>query len=124
MKVKTIPVRVYRQDRYDATNGGASGLHDELYLEHPRGFIEIEADDERLFRVGVSYGGHPLLIPMNPIADGAGPMVGPMMGGNYAASPDTRFYELIRLATGRDFYGAVAIHDRYETPEQYDLLSR
>jgi hypothetical protein len=43
--------------------------------------------------------------------------VGPMMGGNYAATSDSRFSE----ATGQ--YGAIAIHDRYETPEQYISLS-
>lgn len=33
-----------------------------------------------------------------------------MFGGLYAASSDSRFRECV----GEDFYGAVAIHDRYE----------
>ena len=41
---------------------------------------------------------------------------GPMFGGNYAATSDSRFGEKIRfLLGGAKFYGAVAIHDRYET---------
>jgi hypothetical protein len=43
--------------------------------------------------------------------------IGPMFGGNYAASSDSRF----RKAAG--FYGAVAIHDRFESQEMYELLS-
>ena len=40
----------------------------------------------------------------------------PMMGGNYIATSDSRFSE----ATG--IYGAVPLHDRYETLEQYRSL--
>lgn len=44
--------------------------------------------------------------------------VGPMMGGTYVATSDSRFRE----AAG--FYGAVAFHDRFETPEQYASMSQ
>lgn len=37
-----------------------------------------------------------------------------MMGGNYAATSDSRFSKACRDLLGHDFYGAVAIHDRYE----------
>jgi len=37
-----------------------------------------------------------------------------MMGGNYAASCDSRFSKAIKSLLGHDFYGAVAIHDRVE----------
>ena len=40
--------------------------------------------------------------------------VGSMMGGAYIATSDSRFRE----ATG--IYGAVALHDRFETQEQCD----
>lgn len=45
-------------------------------------------------------------------------MVGPMMGGAYVGGSDSR----ITQAFG--FYGAVALHDRFETQETYDALSR
>ena len=38
-----------------------------------------------------------------------------MMGGNYAATSDSRFSNAIRSLLGHDFYGAVAIHDRVES---------
>ena len=44
--------------------------------------------------------------------------VGLMMGGNFAGSSDSRWAE---LTGGVDL---VAIHDRSETPAQYDALSR
>lgn len=43
-------------------------------------------------------------------------LVGPMMGGAYAATSDSRWSDLID-----GHYGAVAIHDRYETAALYAL---
>ena len=58
------------------------------------------------------------LVPVEAPRDMVGrDMVGPMMGGAYAASSDSRFSE---AAVG-GFYGAVAVHDRYESARQYTL---
>jgi len=38
-----------------------------------------------------------------------------MMGGNYAATSDSRFHEAVRKITGGASYGAVPIHDRIES---------
>jgi hypothetical protein len=54
----------------------------------------------------------PVLVPFDPdLPSGA---IGPMFGGNYAATSDSRF----RDATA-PYYGALPIFDRYETAEQY-----
>lgn len=37
-----------------------------------------------------------------------------MMGGNYAATSDSRFHEAVRKIIGAESYGAVPIHDRIE----------
>jgi hypothetical protein len=37
-----------------------------------------------------------------------------MMGGNYAATSDSRFDDACEKLLGHTFYGAVAIHDRCE----------
>lgn len=42
-----------------------------------------------------------------------------MFGGNYAAG-DSRFNEAVEKLLGHRFYGAVPIHDRYETQKEYD----
>jgi hypothetical protein len=58
------------------------------------------------------------LVPVNRPAG----MLG-MMGGSYA-SGDSRFNEAVEKLLGHRFYGAVPIHDRFETQEEYDALSR
>ncbi len=67
-----------------------------------------DAPAARLAKNGL---GNPVIVPdENP----KGPLVGPMFGGSYGATSDSRFKP--------GFYGAVPIHDRYETPEVYALL--
>jgi hypothetical protein len=50
-------------------------------------------------------------------------MVGPMMGGNFVHTSDSRVSDLVRKLLGHRFYGAIALHDRWETQAQYDSLS-
>lgn len=49
--------------------------------------------------------------------------VGPMMGGCYVAAPGSSFTEAVEKLVGANFYGAVALHDRFETTKEYDALS-
>ena len=117
--IKALPVSVYRHGRVDCTNGGVSSKYDELLIECPDGYIDIDMDNppknfcvvecRRLFGGDVYH-----IEPWNS-AKGAGWM----MGGNYAASADSRFSKLIG-----GMYGAVAIHDRDESWEEYEMYSR
>ena len=50
-------------------------------------------------------------------------VIGPMFGGNFATASDSRITSAVEKLLGRRFYGAIAIHDRYETQAQYNLLS-
>jgi len=46
-----------------------------------------------------------------------------MAGGNYAVG-DSKFDEAVEKLLGTKFYGAVAIHDRFESEElYYNLLA-
>jgi hypothetical protein len=47
-----------------------------------------------------------------------------MAGGNFGSTSDGRFSEACRKLLGHDFYGAVPIHDRFESQAMYDMLSR
>jgi hypothetical protein len=47
-----------------------------------------------------------------------------MFGGNFGYSSDSRFSEAVRELTGSPHYGAVPIHDRFDTPEDHEALSR
>ena len=44
--------------------------------------------------------------------------LGPMWGGDYVGCADSRF------AIAIDWYGAVALHDHFETAEQYASITR
>lgn len=118
--VKTLPVEVYRSHLGDCTNGGISAKNDTLYLECPEGWYDADPADPRTLRLvecefsfgtyihAESYCGKAALFSGDP-----GKTVGPMMGGNFIWSCDSRF--------PADY--PIPLHDRYETQEQYDLLS-
>lgn len=48
---------------------------------------------------------------------------GPMFGGCYVATSDSRFSDEVERIVGGRFYGAVALHDRFETQELHEMLS-
>ena len=110
----------------DCTNGGISSKYDTLYLcndnvtkadvleycketgENPQRFLKVD-------KLKWHSGEYVRLVQLvHPNDDRA---IGGMAGGNYLESSDSRFSEI----TGISY--PVAIHDRYETQEQYDLLS-
>ena len=126
--MKALPINVYRTSRLgDCTNGGISSKFDELLIACDEGFIEIDPENvpenfalvemRRVFSTKVI----PTIYPAS-IKDGKAVVRDGkwwMMGGNYGATSDSRFSRMIG-----DMYGAVAIHDRYETPEEYEMYSR
>lgn len=116
--MRALPIDVYRHGKNDYTNGGVSSRFSELLLLCDRGFINIDEENppenavklvkRHLFGRDV-YSIEPLKKP-----EGAGWM----MGGNYGATSDSRFSEMLG-----GMYGAVAIHDRQETWADYRLYS-
>lgn len=50
-------------------------------------------------------------------------LCGPMAGGSFIETSDSRFDEAIRKLLGHEFYGAVTLHDYFETWEQYQRNS-
>ena len=104
----------------DYSNGGVSGRSSQVVVVLPGGgpipangtIPAVEIVKKR------SVGGEQLHVAV-PVdgPDDERKSIGPMMGGAYIASSDSRFRELV------PFYGAVPLHDRWETPEQYEALS-
>ena len=117
--MKALPVEVFRSGLGDCTNGGISSRHDTLYVICDRGFIDIDPKNppENLAKVVKRTIFGRTIYHIEPYAPAT--HVGWMMGGNYAATSDSRFSDMIG-----GMYGAVAIHDRQESQELYDLLSR
>ena len=115
--MKVLPVSVFRDARLpgDYTNGGVSAARDELFLVGPFGWKDVPDNDPRLIRVveRKNFAARPpylSAVPVNP--DRGDKVIGPMFGGNFIYSCDSRFPS--------DY--PIPVHDRYETQEQYDLL--
>lgn len=125
-------IEVYR-GRFDATNGGISGKHHALCLVNAEGPFEPTDDAPAAFLVHGFVPDSVIVVPAERNFDGTGwvPVArqtsrGPaqMFGGNYAASSDSRLDDAIRRLVGKPIYGAIPIHDRSETWNDYNALSR
>jgi hypothetical protein len=116
--LKHISAYVYRAARFsDSTNGGVTSKADVVMLvwdDEPGAVMPTPRTEavallrlvkRRIF--GQDY------MHAEPIDKPEG-MVGPMFGGNYTASSDSRFPSRY----------PIPVHDRFETAAQYDLLSR
>ncbi len=117
--MKALEIFVYKNPLYkECPNGGITERYDELLLVCDEGHIEIDENNlpENLvvFRermLGGKWCGY--IEPYAPCLKGC---VGWMSGGAYAGSCDGRFSRMVGI------YGAVAVHDRTETQEQYDTM--
>jgi hypothetical protein len=117
-----MTVSVFRWGLGDCTNGGVSaGVGSLCVVNVPGPFDPCPAMPAFELVEGPGGRGHAILRPVEAKKPG---MVGPMFGGNYAETSDGRFTEALRDLTGAKFYGAVPIFDRYETPADYEALSR
>ena len=112
-------VNVFRCYLGDCTNGGASSTVDTVCVVNIPGPFEPGPDRPAFELVHRPENTHAILRPVNSRLG-----IGPMFGGNFGYSSDSRFSEAVRNLTGLPNYGAVHIHDRFETPEQYEILSR
>ena len=117
--MKALRISVYKNPLYkNSTNGGITERYDELLLVCDEGYIEIDEKnppENLVVFVDRMLGGEKCgcIEPYAPCPDGC---VGWMSGGSFAASCDRRFSRMVGI------YGAVAVHDRSETQEQYDRM--
>lgn len=115
--MKTIPVDVYKCSKYSGcSNGGISEEYKTLFLDCPDGYIEKEPNDETVLHVDfVIVGGQAYYHAEQYSAYiRKKNMVGPMMGGTFIYSSDSRF----------PFDYPLPLHDRFETQEEYDVYFR
>ena len=109
--VMGLLVNVYKSDGRDCTNGGVSSRDIKgLCLTNVSGPFD-PCDDypaAELVKQTFGFGSSVKVIP----EEAKGKQT--MMGGNYAATSDSRFSEMIEFFLGHKFYGAVPIHDRVE----------
>lgn len=125
--MKAIPVYVYRQaDGSDTTNGGISSRYNRLLLICDNGFIEVDENNppENLVKLVVRefpdmHFGFETVYHVEPVARPDSGNFGWMAGGNFVYSSDSRLSEMVD-----GMYGALSVHDRQETREEYLALSR
>lgn len=116
---------IHRSNIGDCSNGGISGRAHAVCLVNVSG--PFDPDDERYPAAMLVDGNLPGTIKVVPAVLGDDDEwveqrggVGPMMGGCYVATSDSRFSQACEEFLGHRFYGAVPLHDRFETQAQYD----
>ena len=115
--MKALPIYVYSNKTYEGcSNNGISEKYDRLLLVCEEGFIDIDENNlpENLVKVVTRNLSHGEYKHIEPYKKAYG--VGYMAGGSYASSSDGRFSRISKYP--------LSIHDRQETQEQYDRLSR
>lgn len=109
---KGLLISIFKNPMYaKCSNGGISETNDRALVIGP-GIPEIfEAGELPVLKLESHYRGIARLVPIDKPSGRAGPM----MGGAFGYTSDSRFSEAVELLTGaEDFYGAVPIHDRFE----------
>lgn len=120
---KYIKLEIFKNRGEDYSNGGLSSYFDSCYLECEDGWIEEDrVPKSAIVELVDNAFGTVCLQPIKPVESNE---VGYMMGGCYVSSSDSRFSKMVEKKLGvRSWHGAVALHDRTETQEMYDLMSR
>lgn len=117
--MKTLSIYVYRSATLgDCTNHGISSKHDKLYIECKDGPFDADEQNppENLVKLVYRRIGNKDVYHIEPVKAAAG--AGWMAGGNYAGCSDSRFSAMTGI------YGAISIHDRDESWQMYERMSR
>jgi len=122
---------IYRNRRGDFSNGGISGKADQVVIVNLPGPFEPDEDTPAVRLVRGNIPGTVKIVPaVKTLGGGWTTMyrdgektIGPMAGGCYVATSDSRFRDACRML-GADAAEAVSLHDRFETPAHYDMLTR
>jgi hypothetical protein len=103
---RCLRVYVYRSSLGDCTNGGVTATAEQLVVagsaEVPmEGYLDLIPD------IVLTHNalGNVIAVPAYAPADAG---VGPMDGGNYVSTSDSRWSRAVGI------YGAIPVHDRYE----------
>jgi hypothetical protein len=124
---------IYKSGLGDCSNGGISSRADKVTLVNVEGPFEPTEDRPAAMLVPGNTAGTVKVVAAVAGDDGTyapvkqngdGKQVGPMMGGAYVATSDSRFSRAVEDLLGHRFYGAVPLHDRFESAAEYESMSR
>lgn len=114
---KALPVEVYKASLFEGcSNGGISEKYDEVLLLCDEGFVDVDLNNppENLCKMVYRKIGCGIFVHAEPYAKPE--HIGWMNGGSIIHSFDSRFSRMSEYP--------VRLHDRQETREEYDVLSR
>lgn len=120
---------IYKAKGQSFSNGGLSEYRDQVTVVNVPGPFEPNAERPAVLLVEGNVPGSVKIVQAEQDGEGrwlpARPArsVGPMHGGCYVGTSDSRFGETVRELGGARFGGPVALHDRFESPELYRTLS-
>ncbi|MBR1531218.1 MAG: hypothetical protein IJ643_04055 [Eubacterium sp.] len=116
--MRAIRVQIYKPNHGDCSNDGISSRFNEVLIIHERGYVDIDIDNEdlpeNLCKIVDRPFGTKAVEPYRKVDKGC---IGWMYGGTIVDSSDARWNE---LSGGVPLH----LHDRQETEELYDMLSR
>ena len=112
-----------------STNGGISKDAPQLILVNVPGPSDPDEDTAPAMLVKGDIPGSVKIVGATKVGglwlpDDKPGLHGPMFGGNFAYTPEPQFGEAIEGLLGHKFYGAVAIHDRWEDEELHATMGR
>jgi len=115
--MKALPLYVFKNESLKGcSNNGVSEKFDKLLLIHEEGFVDIDENNppENLVKLVIRNLADGEYKHIEPYKNATS--IGYMSGGSYASTSDSRFSKISKYP--------LAIHDRQETQEEYDALSR
>lgn len=116
-KAKALPIDIYESKSIgNCSNHGISERYNEILLLCEDGFVTVDLDDppENLCKVVERFLFGETYKHVEPVAKPSG--AGWMAGGCYVGSSDSRFNRISRYP--------LSLHDRCESWEMYERLSR
>jgi hypothetical protein len=130
-----VVLSIYKASGRSFSNYGISEFCDEVVCVNVPGPSEPSDERPAVFLVAGDVAGTVKVVPVVEWGRSLGARgayvlaqpegtVGPVMGGCYVGTSDSRFVEAVEALLGHDFYGAVPLHDRFETAAQYAVLSQ
>lgn len=118
LRVEVYTSRLSRD--YNTSNDGLSARFTEVTVVNAEGPYE-PTDDAPGVRLEPGPLGTIRAVPVD--GGGSEKPCGPMFGGAYIATSDSRFGDAVAQVLGRRLYGAIALHDRYESAELARAMS-
>jgi len=115
-----LRVHILKDQYGDTSNGGASSRVGRLTITNVDGPFKPDATaPAAILKHGVM--GTIIVVLENPSMDKV--VVGPMFGGSFITTSDSRFSEKLRDMGQTNSHVAIPFHDRYDTPEVARILS-